>query len=78
MPHLNPVCAPRTASASAERDAGHNRRPTGTACVGGTLHFAVRDRAFDFDAAPAATIAKSTDHGRTRTWTGRRPGRRCR
>ncbi|MEV4357267.1 FG-GAP-like repeat-containing protein [Nonomuraea sp. NPDC049625] len=48
--------------------ANHTRKPTGMACVGGTLYLAVQDLAFDFDDAPAATIAKSTDHGRTWTW----------
>ncbi|MFB9627594.1 FG-GAP-like repeat-containing protein [Nonomuraea helvata] len=46
----------------------HTRKPTGMACVGGTLYLAVQDLAFDFDDAPAATIAKSTDHGQTWTW----------
>ncbi|NIK60842.1 hypothetical protein [Kribbella shirazensis] len=43
----------------------HTRKPTGMACVGGALYLAVQDLAFDFDDAPAATIAKSTDKGRT-------------
>ncbi|MGZ0147092.1 hypothetical protein ACXJJ3_08465 [Kribbella sp. WER1] len=47
--------------------ANHTRKPTGMACVGGALYLAVQDLAFDFDDAPAATIAKSTDKGRT--WT---------
>ncbi|MGP3937109.1 hypothetical protein [Nonomuraea sp. KM88] len=47
---------------------GHTRKPTGMACVDGTLYLAVQDLAFDFNDAPAATIAKSTDHGRTWTW----------
>ncbi|MFC4014116.1 hypothetical protein ACFOY2_43300 [Nonomuraea purpurea] len=48
--------------------ANHTRKPTGMACVGGTLYLAVQDLAFDFDDAPAATIAKSTDRGQTWTW----------
>ncbi|MGC4941929.1 hypothetical protein [Kribbella sp. DT2] len=47
--------------------ANHSRKPTGMACVGGALYLAVQDLAFDFDDAPAATIAKSVDKGRT--WT---------
>lgn len=49
-------------------NADHTRKPTGMACVGGTLYLAVQDLATDFNDAPAATIAKSTDHGRTWTW----------
>ncbi|MFI6346039.1 hypothetical protein [Streptomyces sp. NPDC050560] len=48
--------------------ADHTRKPTGMACVDGTLYLAVQDLALDFNDAPAATIAKSTDHGRTWTW----------
>ncbi|HZX07750.1 DUF4185 domain-containing protein, partial [Kribbella sp.] len=48
-------------------NANHTRKPTGMACVGGALYLAVQDLATDFDDAPAATIAKSTDKGRT--WT---------
>ncbi|RVX41602.1 VCBS repeat protein [Nonomuraea polychroma] len=48
--------------------ANHTRKPTGMACVDGTLYLAVQDLALDFDDAPAATIARSTDHGRTWTW----------
>ncbi len=48
--------------------ADHTRKPTGMACVDGTLYLAVQDLAYDFNDAPAATIAKSTDRGRTWTW----------
>lgn len=48
--------------------ANHSRKPTGMACVSGDLYLAVQDLAYDFNDAPAATIAKSTDHGRTWTW----------
>ncbi|NBE98342.1 DUF4185 domain-containing protein [Nonomuraea sp. KC401] len=49
--------------------AGYNRKPTGMACVGGDLYLAVQDlKKHTFDSAPAATIARSTDHGRTWTW----------
>ncbi|MFC5448708.1 hypothetical protein [Paenibacillus aestuarii] len=47
---------------------GHNRKPTGMVCVDGNLYVAVQDLNFNFDDAPAATIAKSTDHGVTWTW----------
>jgi hypothetical protein len=47
---------------------GHTRKPTGMACVGSTLYLAVQDLATDFNDAPNATIAKSTDHGKTWTW----------
>ncbi|WP_147916961.1 DUF4185 domain-containing protein [Ruania zhangjianzhongii] len=46
-----------------------NRKPTGIACVDGVLYVAVQDLAkHTFDSAPAATISRSTDHGRTWTW----------
>ncbi|TCM47963.1 DUF4185 domain-containing protein [Kribbella sp. VKM Ac-2568] len=53
--------------------AGYNRKPTGMVCVGDTLYLAVQDLALDFNDVPAATIAKSTDHGRTWTWDKRKP-----
>jgi hypothetical protein len=53
--------------------AGHNRKPTGMACVNGDLYLAVQDLAHDFNDAPAATIARSTDKGRTWTWDRNRP-----
>ena len=50
----------------------YNRKPTGMVSVGGVLYMAVQDlrRTQDglFDDAPAASIYKSTDKGRT--WTG--------
>ncbi|WP_159001387.1 hypothetical protein [Streptomyces sp. SBT349] len=46
----------------------HSRKPTGMACVDGDLYLAVQDLAFDFNDAPAATIARSTDKGETWTW----------
>ncbi|MBF8186130.1 DUF4185 domain-containing protein [Nonomuraea sp. K274] len=49
--------------------ADYNRKPTGMACVGGDLYLAVQDlKKRTFDSAPAATIARSTDHGKTWTW----------
>ncbi|MFI2510465.1 FG-GAP-like repeat-containing protein [Streptomyces sp. NPDC018972] len=53
--------------------AGHNRKPTGMACVNGDLYLVVQDLAHDFNDAPAATIARSTDKGRTWTWDRNRP-----
>lgn len=47
---------------------GYNRKPTGMLCVGDTIYLAVQDLALDFNDVPAATIAKSTDHGRTWSW----------
>ncbi len=52
---------------------GYNRKPTGMLCIGDTLYLAVQDLAKDFNDAPAATIAKSTDRGRTWTWARRAP-----
>jgi len=52
---------------------GFNRKPTGMLCIGDTIYLAVQDLAKDFNEAPAATIAKSTDHGRTWTWDRRAP-----
>jgi hypothetical protein len=46
----------------------YNRKPTGIISVGGVLYAAVQDLRTDFNAAPAATIARSTDHGATFTW----------
>ncbi|GAA1588187.1 MULTISPECIES: DUF4185 domain-containing protein [Kribbella] len=53
--------------------AGYNRKPTGMVCVGDTLYLAVQDLALDFNDVPAATILKSTDHGRTWTWDKSKP-----
>ncbi|MCA1654926.1 MAG: DUF4185 domain-containing protein [Pseudonocardiaceae bacterium] len=53
--------------------ANHNRKPTGMACVGGTLYLAVQDLALDFNDAPGATIARSDDKGRTWTWNRTAP-----
>lgn len=52
---------------------GYTRKPTGMACVNGTLYLAVQDLALDFNEVPAATIVKSTDHGRTWTWDKTKP-----
>ncbi|NNG36844.1 DUF4185 domain-containing protein [Nakamurella aerolata] len=52
---------------------GFTRKPTGMTCVGNTLYLAVQDLAINFDQAPAATIVKSTDGGKTWTWDKRAP-----
>jgi hypothetical protein len=47
----------------------YNRKPTGMLCQDGELYLAVQDlRRETFEDAPAATIVKSTDKGRTWTW----------
>jgi hypothetical protein len=53
--------------------AGHNRKPTGIVCVGDTLYLAIQDLRFDFEAAPALSISRSTDKGRTWTWDRSKP-----
>lgn len=52
---------------------GYNRKPTGMVCIGDTLYLAVQDLALDFNDVPAATILKSTDHGRTWTYDKSKP-----
>ena len=47
---------------------GFTRKPTGMLCVDGVLYLAVQDLRLDFNEAPAATIARSDDHGATWTW----------
>lgn len=51
----------------------YNRKPTGMACVDGALYLAVQDLNLDFNDAPAASISKSTDHGKTWQWDRRAP-----
>ena len=46
----------------------YNRKPTSMLCRDGVLYLAVQDLAKDFDDAPALSISKSTDKGRTWTW----------
>ncbi|GAA1540523.1 hypothetical protein HD600_001017 [Microbacterium ginsengiterrae] len=47
---------------------GFTRKPTGMLCTDGSLYLAVQDLALDFNSAPAATVARSDDHGRTWSW----------
>ncbi|MFJ7212968.1 DUF4185 domain-containing protein [Amycolatopsis sp. NPDC098790] len=51
----------------------YNRKPTGLLCVDHTFYLAVQDLRKDFSVAPAATILKSTDHGKTWTWNQDKP-----
>lgn len=44
------------------------RKPTGMLCVNGAIYLAVQDLRRDFNTAPAATIARSDDHGETWSW----------
>jgi hypothetical protein len=53
--------------------AGYTRKPTGMLCVGGKLYMAVQDLATDFNRAPNATIAVSSDHGSTWSWNTSAP-----
>ncbi len=47
----------------------YNRKPTGMLCIHGDLYLAVEDlRTLTYDDAPAATITRSTDKGRTWSW----------
>ena len=46
----------------------YTRKPTGMLCVDGAVYLAVQDLSRDFNDAPAATIARSDDHGRTWSW----------
>ncbi len=56
----------------------YNRKPTGMVSVGGVLYLAVQDLRSEagpwiFNDAPAATILKSVDKGRTWTWDTSKP-----
>jgi Domain of unknown function (DUF4185) len=52
----------------------YNRKPTGMLCVHGAIYLAFQNLdSSHFDDAPAASIAKSTDHGVTWTWDRERP-----
>lgn len=52
---------------------GFTRKPTGMLCVDGVIYLAVQDLAHDFNEAPATTVARSDDVGRTWTWDTERP-----
>ncbi|HEU5341003.1 DUF4185 domain-containing protein [Edaphobacter sp.] len=51
----------------------YNRKPTGMVCVGGAIYLAFQNLGLKFNDAPAASIAKSSDHGLTWTWDTRAP-----
>jgi hypothetical protein len=52
----------------------YNRKPTGMLCIHGDLYLAVEDlRTLTYDDAPAATITRSTDKGRTWSWDSTGP-----
>lgn len=58
--------------------AKYNRKPTGMVSVGGVLYLAVQDlhsgsSAATFNDVPAATIAKSTDKGKSWSWDKAKP-----
>jgi hypothetical protein len=46
----------------------YNRKPTGMLCTKGAIYLAFQNLSLNFVDAPAASIAKSTDHGQTWTW----------
>ena len=52
---------------------GFTRKPTGMLCHDGSIYLAVQDLRIDFNEAPAATIARSDDHGLTWTWDTAEP-----
>lgn len=49
------------------------RKPTGMVCRDGVMYLAVQDLAKDFNQAPAASISRSDDHGKTWTWDDSAP-----
>jgi hypothetical protein len=52
---------------------GYNRKPTGMLCIDNDIYVAIQDLNLNFDDAPAASISKSSDYGRTWTWDSARP-----
>jgi Domain of unknown function (DUF4185) len=46
----------------------YNRKPTGMLCIRGAIYLAFQNLSLNFMDVPAASIAKSTDHGKTWTW----------
>lgn len=52
----------------------YNRKPTGMLCIGGAIYLAFQNLAkSNFNDAPAASIAKSVDDGKTWTWDASAP-----
>jgi hypothetical protein len=52
---------------------GFNRKPTGMLCINSTLYLAFQNLDWSFNTAPAASIARSTDHGVTWEWDATAP-----
>lgn len=53
---------------------GFDRKPTGMLCVNSTIYLAFQNLdSNSFNSAPAASIAKSTDHGLSWTWDASAP-----
>jgi hypothetical protein len=53
---------------------GYNRKPTGMVCVNNAIYLAFQNLDdVNFNDAPAASIAKSTDHGAHWTWDSNAP-----
>src|SRR5215475_14838067 len=52
---------------------GYNRKPTGMLCVDHTLYLAFQNLSTNFNDAPAASIAMSTNHGVTWSWNTSAP-----
>jgi hypothetical protein len=51
-----------------------NIKPTGMLCINSTVYLAFQNLdSINFNSAPAASIAKSTDHGATWTWNTKTP-----
>lgn len=46
----------------------YNRKPTGMLCIHGAIYLAFQNLSLNFYDSPAASIAKSTDHGKTWIW----------
>lgn len=54
--------------------AGYNRKPTGMLCIDNAIYLAFQNLdSSHFDDAPAASIAKSSDHGLTWVWDRESP-----
>jgi hypothetical protein len=53
---------------------GYDRKPTGMLCINSALYLAFQNLdSVNFNSAPAASIARSTDHGLTWTWNAAAP-----
>src|SRR5438105_8803922 len=53
---------------------GYSRKPTGMLCINSTVYLAFQNlNEINFNSAPAASIARSTDYGSTWTWDSSAP-----